>query len=267
LQDSGRVNEAEGCFREAVRLLGELAAQFPATAMYRDELARTQINLGVLLKNDPQRGDEAEAAFQRAIQLLSELVEQYPNSRDYRYKLAVSRLDMGNLLLPDPSRREDAVDDYMQAREALERLAADFPSIPQYREELANSLHCLASVFGLMQVYGEAEAAEQRAIVLLRSLCEHSPRIARYQSLLGIALGGFGWLRMEQGDAEQAQQHVEQAIVRQRAAAIANCDNPDYRNRLSQHEAFLAEILHPQGRPEEAVRLQGDVAGDKTAQK
>jgi tetratricopeptide (TPR) repeat protein len=253
LQDAGRVNEAEGCFREATRLLSELAAQFPAAAVYRDELARTQINLGVLLKNDPQRSAEAEAAFRRAIELLSELVRQHPESRDYRYKLAVSRLDMGNLLLRDAARREDAADYYLQTREALERLVSDFPSIPQYREELANSQHCLASVFGLMQCFDQAETAEQHAITILRSLCEASPRNARYQSLLAIALGGCGWMRMEQGDAAEAQRYVEEAIVRQQAAVAANPHNADYRDRLSEHYAFLAEIHAREGRPDQAV--------------
>jgi tRNA A-37 threonylcarbamoyl transferase component Bud32/tetratricopeptide (TPR) repeat protein len=253
LQDSGRLDEAEGCFREATRLLTELAGQFPLVAMYRDELARTQINLGVLLKNDPHRTGESEAAFRRAIELLSGLVREHAESRDYRYKLAVSRLDLGNLLLRDPDRREDAAEYYLQAREALEKLTADFPSIPQYREELANSLHCLASVFGLLQCYSEAEAAEKHAIGLFTSLAEQSPKHARYQSLLAIASGGFGWLRMEQDDPEQAQHFVEEAIVRQRAAVAANPQNPDFRSRLAEHYSFLAEIHVRQGRPDQAV--------------
>lgn len=257
LQDSGRFDEAEGCFREAIRLLTDLAEGWPAVAAYRDELARTHINLGVLLKRKPQQAAEAEQMFQRAIDLLSALVAQHPESRDYRYKLAVSQVDLGNLLLRTPERREDAVDRYAQARDLLERLVADFPSIPQYREELANSLHCLASVYGLMHGYAPAEEAEQEAVALLTGLIEQFPATARHRSLLGIAYGGWGWLALEQGDAAHAQERVQHAILHQQAAVNANPRNPDYRHRLREHYVFLAQIHVQQGRPEEAVaRLQ-----------
>jgi tetratricopeptide (TPR) repeat protein len=104
-----------------------------------------------------------------------------------------------------------------------------------------------------MNYYPQAQADEQQAIALLRSLSEQFPTNARYQSLLGIACGGFGWLRMEQGEPQQAQVHVEEAIRRQQAAVAANPQNADYRDRLSEHYAFLAEIHHRQGRPEQAV--------------
>src|SRR5262249_18105622 len=63
LRENGKIPAAEEAYRESIRLLVRLRADFPTVPDYRQELAAVQSNLGLLLQADPNRLAEAEAAF------------------------------------------------------------------------------------------------------------------------------------------------------------------------------------------------------------
>lgn len=70
--------QAEAGYRQAVRLLEQLVADFPDVAEYRQKLAQTHHNLGIVLA-ELGKQEEAEAAFRQAMALRQRLVEDVPN--------------------------------------------------------------------------------------------------------------------------------------------------------------------------------------------
>lgn len=79
-QATGRFNEAEADYREAIRLLTPLAA-------YRQDLARAKNNMAKLIFDAGLVG-EARQLYNEAIQIGEELVHKNPDNRDYKFELA-----------------------------------------------------------------------------------------------------------------------------------------------------------------------------------
>jgi Flp pilus assembly protein TadD len=77
LEATGRADEAEKAFRQALPLYEQLVAEHPQVPEYRQQLATTHNNLGALLKATGRAG-EAEKAYRQALQLREQLVSEHP---------------------------------------------------------------------------------------------------------------------------------------------------------------------------------------------
>jgi hypothetical protein len=76
----------------------ELADEFPDTAVYRDNLARTNGYLGILLAEAGQ-DKQAETSFRQPITLLTKLAEDSPTNTGYRADLANNYISLRYLLI------------------------------------------------------------------------------------------------------------------------------------------------------------------------
>ena len=76
--------------------------------MFRQSLAYSHGNLGVLLFPAPGKFVETERAFRRALELRESLVAEFPNVPGYRSDLADSCLNLGGLLRRVPARLPEA---------------------------------------------------------------------------------------------------------------------------------------------------------------
>jgi tetratricopeptide (TPR) repeat protein len=83
----GELQEAEAAWRDDLALFKQLVTEFPTRPEFRQELAMSHLNLGVLLL-DTGRLQEAEAAWRDDLALFKQLVTEFPNQPDLRNELA-----------------------------------------------------------------------------------------------------------------------------------------------------------------------------------
>ena len=77
LSSQSKASEAEAKCRAALAIQEGLAADFPAIPGYRDDLAGSRNNLGLLLVG-MGKATEAEAEYRGAIAIWERLVADYP---------------------------------------------------------------------------------------------------------------------------------------------------------------------------------------------
>jgi serine/threonine protein kinase len=157
-QDSeqGRMEQAMAANRKALVLFEQLVAAAPKSTAYRADLARTEHQLGSLLRSAGRRA-EAEATFAKALQLTEMLVSDEPSAPDHRAELAGLYSDRGELLA-DAGKFAEAEQLYRKALALQQKLVSKAPDIAEYRAGLASTLLRLGR---LQQKTGRAAEAEQ----------------------------------------------------------------------------------------------------------
>ena len=148
----GRKEEGTRRFNWLGTAIGTLAADFPAVPAYRQELAHSHNNLGILLADLGKR-PEAEEQYRKALAIQEKLAADFPAVPEYRQDLARSHNNLG-ILLADLGKRPEAEEQYRKALAIQEKLAADFPAVPAYRQDLAISHNNLGILLA-----GSGEAA------------------------------------------------------------------------------------------------------------
>ena len=131
----GRKAESVAAFRMARDGYAKLAADFPAVPKYRQDLAGSHTNLGILLA-DLGKWPEAEKQYREALAIQEQLAAEFPAVPEYRQDLARSHNNLGRLLA-DLGKRPEAEEHYREALAIQEKLAAEFPAVPEYRQDLA----------------------------------------------------------------------------------------------------------------------------------
>jgi eukaryotic-like serine/threonine-protein kinase len=133
----GRRAEAAAAYRLAIDGNTNLAAEFPAVPLYRQELARSGINLGSMLANLGKRSEAAEQ-YRKALDIQENLAAEFPAVPEHRRRLAQSHYVLG-LLLAGLGKRPEGEEQYRKALTIQEKLDVEFPAVPEYREDLALS--------------------------------------------------------------------------------------------------------------------------------
>jgi tetratricopeptide (TPR) repeat protein len=76
---SGRFNDAEGAYKEAIALWKTMAEKHPEAADYQRNLANSHNNLGDVYKASG-RAKEAEAAYKEAAAVRKKLAKEHPEA-------------------------------------------------------------------------------------------------------------------------------------------------------------------------------------------
>ncbi|QEG02884.1 Serine/threonine-protein kinase PknB [Stieleria maiorica] len=251
LTQTGEFSVAEDDFNSAIELLRELAddTSLPITdrSRFLADLARSQINLGVLLRKFPGRVDGAHQSYELAIKNLEQALALEPDNRDHQFRLAVAEVDLGNLLLTGiEGGKESALGFATDATQRLTKLFDEFPGIPIYLYESANAGNSVAGALAMLGRRQESMTEFQNAVGRLELMTDKFPEFAeteaRFHSLRGRLLGGIGYLHSQNGDWDTAKQYVDQAIVNQRAALRRQPLNPEIQDFLDQHLAFEKSV-------------------------
>jgi tetratricopeptide (TPR) repeat protein len=210
LADLGKRAEAEAAYRQALAIQDKLAGEYPAVPQYRQELATSHNNLGILHARLGKRA-EAEEAYRKALAIHEKLAGEYPAVPQYRQELATSHNNLGNLLasLGKPAEAEAA---YRQALAIQAKLAAEFPAVPEYRQELASSHNNLATLLHQQGHRAEAEAAYRQALAIKEKLAAEFPAMPQYRIDLGGSQCNFGLLLRDNNQPEQALPWYARAI-------------------------------------------------------
>jgi tetratricopeptide (TPR) repeat protein len=246
----GQFPEAEEAFRTSQERYAQLVADFPAVPDYRQELAVTHENLGVLLK-DTGRGKEAEGEYRQARDLQQHLVNESPGVPGYRERLAGCHCNLG-ALLHSAGRAQDAEGELRQALDLDQRLADDFPAVPDYRQELATTHNNLGI---LLQDTGHAREAEgeyRQALVLFQRLAEDFPASPVYGEGLAAGHNSLGIVFARSGRTPEAAGEFRQALDLYRQLADDFPAVPEYRRELARGHNNLGLMLRRTGRAQEA---------------
>jgi tetratricopeptide (TPR) repeat protein len=168
----GRAPDAAEAYDRALELQQALTNEFPAHAAYREELARTMSNRGILRFS---AGDvaAAEADFRAAIQLLEPLSTTSPRALQ---DLGRAANNLAALL--DSQARDDAQTWYARAVAAHEQLVAQELDNSEYRLELATFANNLAVFLYEHGAAADAVERSQQAVDLLTALARPAPSLA-----------------------------------------------------------------------------------------
>jgi tetratricopeptide (TPR) repeat protein len=130
--NTGRANEAQAAYHDALDIQKSLAAGFPAVPQYREGLAMTYLNLALLMQST-SRAKEAESAYREAQAIYKPLATDFPAVPQYQGSLANTLVGLAELCYDRK--------DYSLARQLLEEsrpplqaALASNPRNPFFRE-------------------------------------------------------------------------------------------------------------------------------------
>jgi serine/threonine protein kinase/tetratricopeptide (TPR) repeat protein len=193
----GRREEAAAAIGQARDEFAKLAAEFPAPATFREELATCHFQLGVLLRHLGKHG-EARRACEAAMALWEKLAAAFPAEAPYRQKIAWSHNSQGNLL-KDLAKFTAALEANRRAAGMQAALVADFPAEPAYRYDLAKSHNNAGLLLRELGRMDEALKSVQEAVNLQDKLAAEFPgkpvyrkELATYYLNLATVLADLG---------------------------------------------------------------------------
>jgi tetratricopeptide (TPR) repeat protein len=182
---------AIAAYDSALRVQTALVAEHPGRAVYRQELARTYSNRGILRFANSVPGDSLFLAsasdFGQAIRLLEPLVTD-TGVVGPAVELARTYNNLGSLRAEDDASLTEAGELYERAITVGERLVAGDPENREFRLELAKFRNNQADRLRRQMQFGPARDESRRALELLEML-------ARPTASLGIELADAHNLR------------------------------------------------------------------------
>jgi eukaryotic-like serine/threonine-protein kinase len=226
-RQAGRNQAARPILEVSVAGLRELAAA-SSDPLVRDRLARSLIELGIVLKNLDQTGP-AVAAYREAIVIASGLAEEFPADPDHRCQLGWAHGNLG-IVLERLDRREEARAAYARAVEVLERVVAESPGDAYSRNFLAMQGDHFAALLRDARQDREAEDRLLKALALRRQLVADFPEFPEYQSGLAVTLNNLGILYRKTDRPEKAEAAYAEAVDIHRRMADRQPGVADYQN-------------------------------------
>ena len=229
---------AAAAYERALALQGALASADASNTQYRQELARTHYNRGILwAMTDDASGAAArasEADFKEAIRVLEPLAGS--GMRGAAQELARSFNNLANLISIEESRLTEAAALYGRAISTHEGMLQAQPDNREYKLELAKFLNNDAEAARVAGDFDRARGRNARALTLLDELLRPPPTLgiehADAHNLRGRILAAAG-----SPEAESA--------YRQALQLFESLDhNPDARLLGAFHERFSDLLLN-----------------------
>jgi serine/threonine-protein kinase len=228
LEATGQSGEALAMYRQAERLLVELAGSAPASA--RSVLASCRFQLGSLLHQTGHAGDGL-AVLRLARTDQEALASAAGASTEARRDLAATVNGIGSLLART-GKLGEAEAQHRQALALLQRLVDGNPAVTEFRYRLATSHGDLGRLLSPIARYDpathlwdtsrstEAEAELRQALVIIQKLAKDNPAVTQFRRNLVILHGNLGGLLMndtggpaEAGRPAEVEAELRQALV------------------------------------------------------
>src|SRR5262249_51955230 len=149
----------------------KLVVQYPGVWQYREALADSHRQQGVIFKGNEQR-TEAGQAFRRAQSLYEKLAAEFPNHVGPRARLVALFREIANLHAQDVGKAEEPL---RKALGLIEKLSADFPEQTAYLNSTVGVLNEMADLLNKSKRLPETEAAYRRAVALGETLALKRP--------------------------------------------------------------------------------------------
>jgi beta-lactamase regulating signal transducer with metallopeptidase domain len=252
---SHRFEQAVESASQAIDILKDLAAQYPAVAAYRHELAAAHRCLGTnLVRVRPVQ--EALDAYLETAAILETLVAEHPDEQKYRQALAQCYYDFLARWLNDERQDQDAMDATRRALALWDQLVAESPDNPDYQSELADA-HCiLARTLMHQGFYQEATDALLKSMEILEPLVETYPDKPWYRLTLSRSYEDFVKTLVGKGQFQDAEDTLRLALALGEELVAEPPVYPGYQIEFSNVQITLAnDVLLRQGSYEEATDL------------
>ena len=172
---ASRFADAEQAYNSALRLQQTLTQERPEVSQYKEELARTQYNRGILRSYQPGQAQAADADFREAIRLLEPLAATSDRAAQ---ELARVYNNLGSLLSIEDQRADEVQSLWEKAIAIDERLSIKDPSNREYKMELATYCSNLAALLNDRQQFAEADRRSREALDLIEGLARVAPSLA-----------------------------------------------------------------------------------------
>ncbi len=164
LAETGRRQEAEAAFRNALASLDELSSAFPGSHDYQLETAYARRGLALMLADDPSRRCEANDSHMVELDLLERGAGAFSALPVFVEQIAHSHRLWGFLLIRQGELPEAAVS-LGKAASILKKSAIDFPTAASsHRRLLGHTYESLATVLALTGRQTEATATLAQAL-------------------------------------------------------------------------------------------------------
>ncbi len=207
----GRKEESAAAIRLARDSYASLAAEFPTTPEYRQELARSHTGLGLLLVDLGQRAAAVEH-FRNGLTIQKNLVAEFPDAPEYRRDLALGHSNQGSLL-HQLGQAEVAAEQFQNGLVIQQNLVAEFPAVTEYRRDLARSHYNQGNVLKSLGRQPSAVEQHRKGLVIREKLVADLPTVAAYQNELASSHTNLGNLHKELGQLAVAQEQYRKALV------------------------------------------------------
>ncbi len=205
-----RVDQAEQCFREAFAIQKQLIAAYPASAVYRNELALGYLDLARMW-NDKRKTTEANDAVEAALTILEQLAAEYPAEGSYRGRLA-SAYNVRGMMRDDSAQGHEKATDYRKSIALLEELADQHPADASYRVRACTARNNLAVSMENNGRLDEAEKIHRQNLEVWQALAAKDPSILDYRSKMALALENLCSVLTKAGRKREAEESIGRSI-------------------------------------------------------
>jgi serine/threonine protein kinase/Tfp pilus assembly protein PilF len=254
LSQMGKTAEARAAYLDAIatqeRLVAEHAAKNGDDARFRNDLALTYGNLGLL---EQQTGDTAKAAqaFGQSLRIQEDLVRRYSDDTSYQSGLAVGYNNLAYAL--SQSKGEDAQRCYQAAIEIQKKLASEHPRELGYARNLALSYNNLGALEAHLGQRDASKAAYREAIATQEQLVRKAPAVVQFRRDLAVSHNNLGRTYSESGDAAHADEYFRKAREILEKLVKDYPDELNYRSSLAGVLNNCGMMLEQLGRLDEAA--------------
>jgi tetratricopeptide (TPR) repeat protein len=153
-------------YRKAEQLQTRLVGDFPSVPAYRQELARTHNNLGIVYKRLKRR-EEADTSYRAALTLRQQLAKDFPEVVAYSIDEGSGYYNLG-LAAYDADRVPEALTWFDQAVQKLSAVHQAHPTDPTAKRLLRNSIWARAGTFTKLNRHTESVSDWDMVISLSR---------------------------------------------------------------------------------------------------
>ena len=225
-QKMGDFAAARSHYEQAASMWERLAIDSPTVATYRQQLATTCNNLGVVLESLEKRR-EAEAAYLRTVTIREQLVGEFPDNPVYLHELGGALHNLANFL-NDEGQTKRAITLYQQAIQRQQAAVARDPKDRTAWEFLGNHHNNMGLLLHHASQLEEAVMALRQALTIQEKLVADFPRAPEYRHELARSHCSLGNVLRDQGKRKDAEDEYRGALAIQEKLAADFRAVPEY---------------------------------------
>ncbi len=246
----GQNERAENSIRQAILILENLSAEYPADVEYGRDLSSAYGLLAhpILYWSRPKESAEMR---RKQLMIARELVADFPREISYRKSLAYLLVNLGTTLR-ESGKIEQASVHLRQALAEWEQIEKDFPQAPVDRRAVASAYQWYGALLVRTNRLTEAKEYYDRAALLREEVLAETPDAGGLQARLAHIKGYQADLLRRTGNQQQAERRYREAIGLRERLSAENPFNREHRRRLSVLYRGLGGSLHAIGRLQEA---------------
>jgi len=247
----GQTEAALAGYHEALTIHQQLVDDFPGLPVYRDDLANTYHNLGVLLA-DQNKLEKAAEHFDKSLAIRQKLADEFRAVPKYPMNLALTHNSLG-VVLADQNQWEKSARQYRRALVLQRKLADEFPDEPDYRKNLAQTHHNLGTLLKDNKQMVEAADQFNEALAIRQKLADEFPGVPDYRYDWAGTHINLGILLAEQNRGEKAGEQYHKALLIDQKLVDQFPAVPKYREDLANALNNLGNVLNNDNQGEKAA--------------